>query len=322
MGLSVIVPVYNGEKYIKDCLESIINQTYRDLQIIVVNDGSIDNTEAIVGEIANKDSRVQLINKENGGVSSARNIGLDYVNKDCITFVDDDDTLDLDMYEMLMNYINRGYDIAHCGYKRISKEGIKLVNGTGNITIQNSNDALRCLITGKLFVGSLCNKVFKGNLFKDIKFDESIKINEDILVNYEVFKKSNKSVFIDEAKYNYFEREESTCKNTNRVRTSEDCLKVAKLIRDNSKNSELEKVALEKYIRALIGLYRSYYYNKVPTRGQNLKTIRKEIKLNYKNNCIMGRKEKISSALIIYMPFVYGLLYKIYDRIRVPNWDV
>ena len=81
MGLSVIVPVYNGEKYIKDCLESIINQTYKDLQIIVVNDGSTDNTEAIVGEIADKDSRVQLINKENGGVSSARNVGLEYVIK-------------------------------------------------------------------------------------------------------------------------------------------------------------------------------------------------------------------------------------------------
>ena len=102
MGLSVIVPVYNGEKYIKDCLESIINQTYRDLQIIVVNDGSIDNTEAIVGEIANKDSRVQLINKENGGVSSARNLGLEYAKNEFLTFVDSDDTLDTDMYENLM----------------------------------------------------------------------------------------------------------------------------------------------------------------------------------------------------------------------------
>ena len=148
MGLSVIVPVYNGEKYIKDCLESIINQTYKDLQIIVVNDGSTDNTEAIVGEIADKDSRVQLINKENGGVSSARNVGLEYVNKDCITFVDDDDTLDLDMYEILMKYAEYNeYDIVHCGYKRINDETVKLVNGTNNIIKQTKNEALECIVT-------------------------------------------------------------------------------------------------------------------------------------------------------------------------------
>lgn len=322
MGLSVIVPVYNGEKYIEDCLNSIINQTYKDLQIIVVNDGSTDNTKSILSDIAKRDSRIQIIDKENGGVSSARNMGLEYATKDCITFVDDDDTVDLDMYELLMNYIDEGYDIAHCGYKKISKEKVKLVNGTGKIIIQNNVEALECLISGKLFVGSLCNKVYKRSLFKGIKLDETLKINEDVLMNYQVFKNSKKTIFIDEAKYNYFERDESSCKNTNNIKKSQDCLKVANLIKNDSNNSELEQASSEKYIRALIELYRSYYYNKVPKRGQNLKTIRQEIKLNYKNNCIVGRKEKVSSALIIYMPFIYGFLYKIYDSIRVPNWDV
>lgn len=198
MGLSVIVPVYNGEKYIKDCLESIINQTYRDLQIIVVNDGSIDNTEAIVGEIANKDSRVQLINKENGGVSSARNLGLEYAKNEFLTFVDSDDTLDIDMYETLMKYTgNNEYDIVHCGYKRINHETVKLVNGTNNIIKQTKNEALECIVGGKIFVPALWNKVYKRKLFDDIKFDENIKINEDVLVNYKVFKKSEKSIFID-----------------------------------------------------------------------------------------------------------------------------
>ena len=138
MGLSVIIPVYNGEKYIEDCLNSIIKQTYKDLQIIVVNDGSKDNTESIILNMSKRDSRIQIISKKNGGVSSARNIGVKYAKEDCITFVDDDDTLDLDMYEMLMKYIDDGYDIAHCGYKRISKEKIKLVNGTGSIIVQNN----------------------------------------------------------------------------------------------------------------------------------------------------------------------------------------
>lgn len=321
MGLSVIVPVYNGEKYIEDCLNSIMNQTYKDLQIIVVNDGSTDDTRFILSDISKKDSRIQVIEKENGGVSSARNVGLEYASKDCITFVDDDDTVDLDMYEFLMNYINEGYDIAHCGYKKISKEKVKLVNGTGKIIIQNNMEALECLIYGRLFVGSLCNKVYKRSLFKDIKLDETLKINEDVLMNYQVFKNSKKTIFIDEAKYNYFERDESSCKNTNSIKKSEDCLKVAKIIRDDCKDNSLKTIALNKYIGNLIGLYKSYYYDENDYKNK-LKTIRKELKLFYKDNKIIERKNKISSLLIIYLPHIYGIIYKVYDEIRIPNWDV
>lgn len=322
MGLSVIVPVYNGEKYIKDCLESIINQTYRDLQIIVVNDGSTDNTEAIVGEIANKDSRVQLINKENGGVSSARNLGLEYAKNEFLTFVDSDDTLDTDMYETLMKYTgNNEYDIVHCGYKRINHETVKLVNGTNNIIKQTKNEALECIVGGKIFVPALWNKVYKRKLFDDIKFDENIKINEDVLVNYKVFKKSEKSIFIDQPKYNYFEREESSCKNTNSIKKAEDCLKVAKIINEDCKNTNLEQIAINRYIESLIGLYRSYF-NKKREYHSNIKKIKEQIYKYYKNKLIKVKKQKISVILIFYCPFIYKFIYEIYDKIRIPNWDV
>lgn len=322
MGLSVIVPVYNGEKYIEDCLNSIINQTYKNLQIIVVNDGSTDNTKSILSDISKKDSRIQVIDKENGGVSSARNVGLEHATEDCITFVDDDDTVDLDMYELLMNYIAQGYDIAHCGYKKISKEKVKLVNGTGKVITQNNVEALECLISGRLFVGSLCNKVYKRSLFKCIRLDETLKINEDVLMNYQVFKNSKKTIFIDEAKYNYFERDESSCKNTNSIKKWEDCLKVAEIISNDCKETYLHDIALNKYIGALIVLYRVYYYSKDINCKKNLKHIRKHLKSFYKKKHIIGRKNKISSILIIYLPYIYGLLYKVYDKIRVPNWDV
>lgn len=322
MGLSVIVPVYNGEKYIEDCLNSIINQTYKDLQIIAVNDGSTDNTKSILSDISKRDSRIQVIDKENGGVSSARNVGLEHATKDCITFVDDDDTVDLDMYELLMNYIDEGYDIAHCGYKKISKEKLKLVNGTGKIIIQNNMEALECLISGRLFVGSLCNKVYKRSLFKDIKLDETLKINEDVLMNYQVFKNSKKTIFIDEAKYNYFERDESSCKNTNSIKKWEDCLKVAKIIKDDCKKTSLYDTALNKYIGSLMVLYRAYYYSKNVDYKKDLKNIRKQLNLFYKNKNIMGKKNKITSIFIIHLPHIYGFLYRVYDKIRIPNWDV
>ena len=323
MGLSVIVPVYNGEKYIKECLESIINQTYKDLQIIVVNDGSTDNTESILVNIRKIDSRILVINKKNGGVSSARNLGLKYTSKEFITFVDSDDTLDKDMYELLMKYAEeKKFDIIHCGYKRINNDGIKLVNDTGDIIVQENKEALECIIEGKLFVPSLWNKIYKKSLFRNIEFDEDLKINEDVLVNYRAFKNSNESIFIDKAKYNYFEREESACKNTKSVKKAEDCLKVAKIINDDCKNSSLSKSTMYKYIGCLIELYRSYYYTDKIKYKISINNIRTEINLFYKKNKITGKKNKISSFLIIHKPHLYGVIYKIYDRIRVPNWDV
>ena len=322
MGLSVIVPVYNGEKYIEDCLNSIMNQTYKDLQIIVVNDGSIDKTTSILSDISKKDSRIQVIEKENGGVSSARNVGLEYATKNYITFVDSDDTLDLDMYDLLMQYfIEEDYDVVHCGYKRINGENIKLVSGTNNIIKQKRNEALESIIGGNIFVPSLWNKVYKRKLFDDIKFDENLKINEDVLVNYKVFKKSEKSIFIDQPKYNYFEREESSCKNTNSIKKSEDCLKVSKIINEDCKNTNLEQIATNRYIESLIGLYRSYF-NKPIEYNSNIKEIKKRIYKCYKNKLIKIKKQKVSAVLIIYFPFIYKFIYEIYDKIRVPNWDV
>lgn len=322
MGLSVIVPVYNGEKYIKDCLESIINQTYRDLQIIVVNDGSTDNTEAIVREIVDNDSRVQLINKENGGVSSARNLGLEYAKNEFLTFVDSDDTLDIDMYGTLMKYTgNNDYDIVHCGYKRINNNGIKEVNGTGREFIQNSCEALECIIEGKLFVGALWNKIYKIQLFHNIKFDETIKINEDILINYNVFKKSKKSIFIDIPKYNYFEREFSACKNTNQVKKLEDCVKVSRYIYKDC-NIALKNKALNKYLISLINLYRECYYSSNKDDRKKCNNIKYEIKQISKEGNITGKKNKLNIIMIRYIPFLYAIAYKIYDKFRVPNWDV
>ena len=125
MGLSVIVPVYNGEQYIEECLRSIMNQSYKDLQIIVVNDGSTDSTKIIIEKIMVEDCRINLVNQRNNGVSSARNLGIEYAREEFITFVDCDDTLDLDMYEILMKYTKTSdFDIIHCGYKRINKNGI------------------------------------------------------------------------------------------------------------------------------------------------------------------------------------------------------
>ena len=119
--ISVIVPVYNVEKYLRACLESIVNQTYRDLEIILVDDGSTDSSGIICGEYAEKDARVKVIHKENGGASSARNAGLNIAQGEYITFVDSDDTIELDMIDCLLSSV-READVVICK-ARIVREG-------------------------------------------------------------------------------------------------------------------------------------------------------------------------------------------------------
>ena len=115
--ISVIVPIYNTEKYLKKCLDSIINQTYKNLQIILIDDGSGDNSGEICDEYATKDSRIQVIHKQNAGVTAARNDGLDMATGDYIGFVDSDDWIEPNMYEeMMANLIKTGADFVHTGF--------------------------------------------------------------------------------------------------------------------------------------------------------------------------------------------------------------
>ena len=127
--ISVIVPVYNAEKYLKKCLDSLVNQSYKDLEIILVNDGSQDGSEKICKDYEEKDSRIILINKNNGGPSSARNLGIEKANGEYLSFIDSDDYLALDFYEKLEKSITKNNaDIAFCKYVLCYGEKIIKVN--------------------------------------------------------------------------------------------------------------------------------------------------------------------------------------------------
>ena len=115
--ISVIVPVYNVEQYLERCVDSIINQTYKNLEIILVNDGSTDNSGQLCDKLAKKDNRIRVIHKENGGLSDARNVGIDEAKSDLIGFIDSDDYIDEDMYELLINNMkNANADLSMCGH--------------------------------------------------------------------------------------------------------------------------------------------------------------------------------------------------------------
>ena len=195
--ISVIVPVYNAEKTIRRCMDSIINQTYTNLEIIVVNDGSTDNSQVIIDEYAKADARIKFRNQSNGGVANARNVGLSMVTGDYIGWVDSDDYIAIDMYEYLIDGLKRYRTpivISGCIAFNNNK---KWQNGyIGNDIVLTTNEAIEMLLQYKIR-SYLHDKLFKADLFKDITFNEG-SIFEDTALMHRLFEKT---VWITQLKY-------------------------------------------------------------------------------------------------------------------------
>lgn len=207
--ISIIVPIYNVEHYLRECLESILNQTFKQFELILVNDGSSDKSGKICAEYAKLDNRVILINKNYGGVSSARNTGLAIAKGEYIGFVDSDDYIHKDMYKDLYELCNKtNSDIS------ISKLGREVNGEVINkekeffIKEMDNSEAMKELFKGILYRFSLCNKLFKKKCFNGIQFPEG-RIHEDLSTTYRLFANSNKATYINKIGYIYVKRENS-----------------------------------------------------------------------------------------------------------------
>lgn len=324
MKISVIVPVYNCEPYVERCIRSIMAQTYTDLEIICVNDGSTDGSGNILDKLAGEDARIQVLHQGNAGVSVARNAGLDLATGGLITFVDSDDAIEPDMYEILLPYFaDENVDIVHCGYKRIHIDGsVKDVNGTGKVVRQNKYKAVECLLAGRLFVGSLCNKVYRAHLFKTIRMDTSLTINEDILANAEVFSGTKTLVFWDVGKYLMYERKGSATSGTKQYKILTDCVVAAEKILAIYEGTPAEQAAEERVLNMRIGLYRWYVMNASAASRKKQRELATKIDTILKQRKDISSRQRLNYALMRNVPVLYKWVYSLYDRIRVPNWDI
>lgn len=207
--ISIIIPVYNAEKYLRECLDSILNQSFQDFEILLINDGSTDGSPAICDEYAAKDWRVKVFHKENGGVSSARNLGLDHANGEWITFVDSDDFLnDNFIDEKLNRYLkNLSFDLIINNafiYSTINKyQRYSFVERT-----LTTKDFLKYY--GLTIVDTPWAKFFKRSIIKksQIFFNEQFNLGEDLLFNMNYLLYSNKIALIDHPFYNYRNNEQ------------------------------------------------------------------------------------------------------------------
>lgn len=210
--ISIIIPIYKVENYLNKCIESVVNQTYRSLEIILVDDGSPDNCPQICDEWAKKDDRIKVIHKENGGVSSARNAGLESAQSKYIMFVDPDDYIDIQMLEKMYEAIE-DCDCVYCKYNNdVNGDIIKC--DEVNISKLNQKDRLKFFIGDKTtkkknriikqsIMGSVWRILFKREIIEDLRFDTKLKYSEDFVFIMNVFEKNPKIGYLDDFLYYY-----------------------------------------------------------------------------------------------------------------------
>ena len=254
--ISVIVPVYNVKDVLNRCIESIVTQTYKNLEIILVDDGSTDGSEKLCEEWSQKDVRIKVLHKKNGGAASARNVALDIAEGDYIGFVDSDDYIGEDMYEILLENMENNVDITCCGtvtqYLASMKKRYTLYDYSPKKRLFSNSEAVTELLLLRYLSFSPCDKLFRRELFYDLRFPTG-KVCEDLPTIYEAIKKSRMVVNVGKIKYFYCYREDSV----SRKEFSRERLHYVLFTRDIFQDvcvayPELRRAAEERYICNLI----------------------------------------------------------------------
>lgn len=321
--ISIIIPAYNIENYVGPCLDSVLAQTYGNLEILIINDGSTDKTPIILDEYAGRDSRIKVVHQENGGVTRARLRGVAEATGEWIGFVDGDDYVEPEMFERLLdNAVRYGADISHCGYRMVLPERVDYYYNTGRLVSQESQEALKELLAGT-FEPGLVNKIFRRELFYSLLeqnvMDCSIKINEDLLMNFYLFRAAGQTVFEDVCPYHYMVRKGSAATSKSSINNLLDPVKVRKkLLTETEGNEELHSLARQSLIRQLV------HIASMPVRKQpdDIRTYIAEARQDLRRELAALRmdpyapkKLQVQGLWAAIWPASYGMIHSIYGEI-------
>ena len=255
--LSIIVPIYNSAETLTGTVQSVLAQTYQDFELILVDDGSRDNSYRICQAFAATEPRIVVLQQENGGVSSARNAGIEAARGDFITFVDADDYLDPTAYACMIAVIKeKGADICVCGVC-IEGEYRPLSHAQAEIEVQHK--PLELLLNKQWFIDSCWNKIYRRDLIGDSRFQEAYSYSEDKLFVFELLSKAQRAVRVDSRFYHYIQREKSLSR-LDREQTWISNFKVNQYIyqtlQDVFVTPEQKRYLLQSYGKAIISLLR------------------------------------------------------------------
>ncbi len=294
--ISVIVPVYNLEKYLVRCIESIIGQTYKNLEIILIDDGSTDTSGQIIDEFKKKDNRIKVIHKENGGESSARNTGLRMATGEYIAFCDCDDWMDLDMYETLAWELNQeNIDMVASGwYKETDSSSQEIRNALPvNSQVFGGDELLKYLYMRDSYRGFayMWDKLYKREILKDkdgnwILFREDLRLGGDVLYLAEVALNVKRAKYVDRAFYHYYQRDKSGC-HTKDVTKLREWLKAYELILQRFEEEQIDYKTKD-YVKRFLAYHSSNATEIAAIQGQ------KEAQKEFQRFMEMYKQEYIS----------------------------
>ena len=328
--VSIIIPIYNGEKYIKQCIQSIQNQTYMDLEIICVNDGSMDNTEKILKEQAKTDDRILVISKENEGVSIARNVGIQKATGNYIIFIDIDDWIESDWIEQLVNKMEemdcdivRGNFIKENAERQIMQYGD--LQDMKNVYIENSSKQMQKLreyvITGKIPAYTVLLLIKTSVIQSKVKFQENIPFMEDTIFYIDLLNHIKNIYLYDIKGYHYYYNSTSATKNPDLYMRNIENIKTVNTILHQKVNVQLYSKMNLRHMKSIKEyIFKLYKYKKIKIReiknileDEKIRAMLEEIYENdlKKNKMIEMMKKRYYFIFVIWFP-----IRKIISRTR------
>lgn len=301
--LSIIIPVYNVEKYIKKCLDSIKEQTMKDFEIIIVNDGAEDNSEEIIKkyQIQNENLKIRYFKKENGGLASARNYGVKHAKGNYISFIDPDDYLEPNTFECLNKYMNEGIDLIKFKLKLVDKEGKSIRKVNGPVFDKCSGEeAYKILCINDEFMDPACIYLYRREFFVKNKFQYRLRYHEDFGLTSLIMVKAKTCVSTDCYGYNYLQTENSLTRDTNYLKNKERANNM--LDHYDYMINVIEKYPIKPQTKEFV---KRYYTNSIILKSEtlnneDLKKYIKEIKKRkmYKNIKITNIKQLIKRIVL------------------------
>lgn len=320
--ISVVVPVYKVEEYIERCIDSILNQTYRELEIILIDDGSPDRCGEICDQYSVIDNRIKVIHKTNGGLSDARNAGIQIARGEYITFLDSDDWITDNYIQTLYNLvIKKNADVSACNFIRTDTEKIEDSNAQ-NIIYEFSNIQALEKMCGEFYEQLTVSwgKIFKSELFKEVRFPIG-KIHEDEFTTYKILYKANKIVFTTEALLYYWQRPDSIMGTGFKIKNRLHVLEAFEERADFFSRIGQKRLR-DKTHKALFGIYKSvneniHMFEDEDSKGKYMDDYRRfKSKLRNSKQSI---KFKLYYEIYFISPRLAGVMERINSKIRGPQ---
>lgn len=322
--ISVIVPVYNVEKYVKRCVTSILDQTYQDFELILVDDGSTDQSGGICDELKEKDPRIRVIHQKNGGLSAARNRGLGEAGGAYIAYIDSDDYVDASYLAVLYeNAVCHQADVSVCSYRLVWEDNRAKSMGdeNGGVKLYSGVEAAREIV-GNHREGMITawGKLYHHTL-RDLLLYPEGRLHEDEFVTYKVLYQAKKVVETLQPLYNYFQREKSIMNHgySRRQLDKEAALKEAIAFFEEKQETELAAYAVKRYLLSLqIAWYRVHRF--MPNEKEILTELNQEWKTVYENHKTVIREKSSwldKASVLIYglSPSMYGIAAGFYESV-------